>query len=173
MKIPLKIPKFKKKFYRSRAGVTLVELIVAITIIVIVFTSVVYAFANGYSSTVSNVNVDAASAESQGITDAVMEAVSIYQLSSSVTLSSTMSDSNTIANHIASDIYDSTGATYVDSSVFPDSDGDDMQFTIIEGQTATTTNTTDATKQDIEGCIVKSAVLSVDGFIITEAFVPY
>lgn len=166
--------KTKKKFYRSRKGMTLVELIVGMTIIVVVFSGVVWGVAHGYATTINNVTVDSASAKSQSVTDDVTTHLNLYKISSAadfdINVTSGMA-TTTIRQMIADEVYNMTGAVYVDPSDFTNDTSKDPQYTIIMDYG--TTITEGATTTTIEGCVVKSAVLSTEGFIVTTAFVPY
>ncbi|MGN0537181.1 MAG: type II secretion system protein [Acutalibacteraceae bacterium] len=166
--------KVKKRFYRSRKGMTLVELIVAMAIIVIVFSGVVWGITHGYATTVNNVTVDSASAKSQSVTDDVVEHLNLYRISSAADFDITVpvgTEMKKIHEMIENDVVNMTGAVYVDPSDFTNDTGKDPQYTIIKDQTTTITKGTTPTV--IEGCIVKSAVLSTNGFIVTTSFVPY
>lgn len=166
--------KIKKKFYRSRKGMTLVELIVGMTIIVIVFSGVVWGITHGYATTISNVTVDSASAKAQSITDDVVEHLNLYKISSAADFDMDMTvgtETKKIHKMIAEEVVSMTGAVYVDPLDFTNDTSKEFQYTIIKDQTTTITKGTTPTV--IEGCIVKSAVLSTNGFIVTTSFVPY
>ncbi len=166
--------KTKKKFYRSRKGVTLVELIVGMAIIVIVFSGVVWGIAHGYATTVNNVTVDKASAKSQAITDDVSSYLRLYKISCPTDFDNPVdpaTGTTSIKDAIADDVFDATGgAVWVDDSVFYDS-SEEMKYTIITDYTTSIADGTSST--EIKGCVVKSAVLSTNGFIITTEFIPY
>lgn len=164
----------KKQFYRSRKGMTLVELIVGMTIIVIVFSGVVWGIAHGYATTVNNVTIDTASARSQSVTDDVITHLNLYKISSAADFDITVSSgaaTTTIRQMIADEVYSMTDAVYVNPSDFTNDTSKDPQYTIITDYETTIAEGGTTTK--ISGCVVKSAVLSSKGFIVTTAFIPY
>lgn len=162
--------KFKKQSYRSKKGMTLVELLVGIAIIVIVFSAVIWGMAHGYTTTVNNVTVDKASAASQAITDNCIGQFSTYKISCKDDFDITVG-SDTTLNNITQNILMLTGAQYRDPSVFMNDTSVEKQFTIEIDVTTTVSSGT--TPTEIKGCVVRSAVMSSSGFIITTAFVPY
>lgn len=172
----------KKQFYRSRKGVTLVELVVAMTIIVIVFAGVVSGIAHGYATTLNNVTVDKASAKSQSITDDILTELKLYNVSSfsDLSISVDLSTSATILDRIKDDIKENAadptvGVYYVANPAdFTNDTSQDPQFTLIDSSSdIVSTGAGGTTTTTVKGCIIKTAVLSSEGFIVTTAFYPY
>lgn len=64
-----------KRLRKSKKGMTLVELVVAITLISIVFASAMSAIVHGYMSVVKNKNVEQASMQAKGVADTVVSAI--------------------------------------------------------------------------------------------------
>ncbi len=62
--------KFKRR-YKSKKGLTLVELIVAIAVVSIVFSAAMTAIVHGYASIAQNNSIDEASIKAQGVADTV------------------------------------------------------------------------------------------------------
>lgn len=162
--------KIKRQSYRSKKGMTLVELLVGIAIIVVVFSAVLWGMAHGYTTTVNNVTVDKASAASQAITDNCIGQFNTYKISCKDDFDVIVGSETTLDN-IRQSILALTGAQYRDPSAFMNDTSVEQQFTIETDVTTTVSGGT--TPTEIKGCVVRSAVMSSSGFIITTAFVPY
>lgn len=64
-----------KRLRKTKKGMTLVELVVAITLISIVFASAMSGIVHGYMSVVKNKNVEQASMQAKGIADKIVSGI--------------------------------------------------------------------------------------------------
>lgn len=95
---------------KSKTGMTLVELVVAITLISIVFASAMSAIVHSYMSVVKNKNIEQASMQAKGVADTVVSSINSILSDSSVTDKDTA-----IINAIdASGLKTANGYTYYD-----------------------------------------------------------
>lgn len=174
----------KIKKQNSKKGMTLVELLVGVAIVVIVFAGTVGAMVGGYSTTVNNADQNKAAAINESVNEIIMNTVKKLDLLAedaadcvsaleSGSLEVSGADSNAVAIKGAVDSkcknlkMDATEYyKFIKSGDFP-KDGVDYQYTLITDQT------TNANGQDISGIIVKTAMKSSSGFVINQSFVPY
>ena len=64
-----------KRLRKTKKGMTLVELVVAITLISIVFASAMSGIVHGYMSVVKNKNVEQASMQAKGVADKIVSGI--------------------------------------------------------------------------------------------------
>ncbi len=161
-----------RRLRKSKKGMTLVEVVVALAVVSIVFSVTMSAIVSGYSTILSNRSVEEASVEAQGIADTVVSTIAgvneadIHDLVYSSSATPTYRGLEDIAE-----------AVYVDnlssSSAFPDNTLPigkvDRQFTI-ERVNNLVTNKPGTIDTTFNGYKVTAAVTSTEGFITVTAF---
>ncbi|MDD6488616.1 MAG: prepilin-type N-terminal cleavage/methylation domain-containing protein [Clostridia bacterium] len=170
----------KKKKFRSKRGMTLVELVIGIAIVVIVFASTLGAMVGGYSTTVNNADENKVAAQNAATNEVIMRTLKSLQWESAddandcldaLRAGNPASDDaaaaiNAAATIYAADTHTYIGMQFVDSGSFP-SDSVDYQYTLLEA-------TSQVDGKDITGTVVKTAMkTSTSGFVINESFAPY
>lgn len=149
---------FPKKYRKSKRGMTLVEIVVAIAIVAIVFAGTMSALVSAYTSILYNSTDAQASHEAEGITDKVMESIK-----------GKATDADILA--IISTIETENDATFVDrlstpTADFPDdSITGDKQFTIEKITTPLETRSPDGSLITVEAYRVSVAVRSPGAYI--------
>lgn len=163
--------KLKKQKFKSKKGVTLVELLVGIAIIVIVFASTLGAMATGYTTTVYNADQNKVSAKNASVNEVIMKAVQVKGWSAAPAGVS-FDDDSTIPNSIKQTaLSECSDIKYVKPADFPNNT-DSNQYTIII-DSASEVSKTGASKITIKGITIKTAMKGADGLNIYESFVPY
>lgn len=173
----------KVKKLRSKKGMTLVELLVGIAIVVIVFAGTLGAMIGGYSTTVNNADQNRVNATNEATNEVIMSTIKMMKFAdknsankcidelkalSITSTPSTPSDERVKAEAIQDAAEKKcTGIQFVESSSFPNKNVD-CQYTLI-----TLDNPTQASSQNIDGVIIKTAIKSSSGFVINQSFVPY
>lgn len=149
---------FLKKYKKSKRGMTLVEVVVAIAVVAIVFAGTMSALVSSYTSIIYNSTDAQASHEAEGITDKVM---------ASIKGKATDADILAIINVIEGE----NDATFVDrlsnpSADFPDdSITGDKQFTIEKLANPTETMSPDGSLITVDAYKVSVAVRSPRAYI--------
>ena len=179
-----KIPKV-----RSRRGMSLIELVVGITIIVIVFGSTLSAMTNGYSNTIYNAEVNQTAVEGGSLNEIMAQAIKNLGFEDEASCKkyffggsgSPVKDPNTATDnavHAAGKAVlgeePSTPGNmklqYVSPDVFP-SPNFENQYTIITD--AESTLKASAKNYDIKGVILKTSVTNVRGKLTNSSFIAY
>lgn len=160
-----KIPKF-----HSKKGMSLVELVVGITIIVIVFSSTLSAMTQGFTDTLYNAQVNKTAAEGGSLNELMMEAAIRKELTSKSDVEALFTNGqpnadNTIdaaAKSFMSDI------EYVPAADFPKANVAN-QYTIYTdvGQPV------EGTASNVKGIEIQTLVTSIKGTLLNRSFVAY
>lgn len=168
----------KKRKLRSKKGMTLVEIIIGVAIIVIVFAGTLGAMVSGYTTTVKNADQNQVDAENKALNEILMDTIKkldfsdaddaaacVSALENSGALESSGADNNATAIKTVAE-KKCSGIKYVKSGDFPD-ENIDYQYTLITDQSPK------ANSKDIPGVIIKTAMKSSAGWVINQSFVPY
>lgn len=159
---------------------SLVELLVAVTIIVLVFGGTVGAMANGYSSTLYNAQKTIDAAEGVSLNDIIFEGIenqyfesadecNKYFFGTGGTKNPNTDPTNSI--HEAAKSVDS-GVRYVTSADFPSTDSSIvLQYTIVTDSRSNVS--TGLGSKEVSGVTIKTAVRTVEGIVTNTSFVPY
>lgn len=161
---------------RSKRGLSLIELVVGVTIMVIVFGGTMSAMANGYTDTLYNASENADAAKCATINEVVMTTLQEKQFANINefneyfgTHSVNIADSNN-AFYAAANASVGGGVRYCSTisgeHQFPDS-AFSMQFGIFPNAYSFVDG------KQIKGMEIKSAVKTVKGWVINKSFVPY
>lgn len=161
-----------EKIY-SKKGMTLVEIIVGIAIIVIVFAGTLGAMVGGYTTTVKNADQNKVASENKALNEILMDTIGKLGFANasdaancvSVLENATGTNDNATAIKTVAE-KKCSGVKYVKSADFPD-ENTDCQYTLI------TDKSPKADTQDIPGVIIKTAMKSSAGWVINQSFVPY
>ncbi len=172
--------------YQSKRGVTLVELVVGIAIIVMVFGATLGALTNGYATTIKNAEKDKAAAVCASVNDTVTATVKNLNIEDydagmgeTVKKLTDQSEQNQkVIERAAQKAYaqvkfDSSVASqmkYVKTAGYPNNT-DDAQFTYDFG-TATSV-TKGANTSTVRGATIKTAVAFSDGYVYNESFISF
>lgn len=166
-----KIPKL-----RSKKGMTLVEILAGVVIIVIVFGSTLSAMTNGFSSTLRNATTNKYAVESESVNEIILQAISKYNFQDEDDARDVLeADVNAIEMAAQSVVPE---MKYVDSSEY-DSKDYDNKFTVVfleeETKSTVTTSLGGRKKSDyvIRGMQIKTAVTTSTGVVRNVSFVPY
>lgn len=161
----------KIKKLRSKKGLTLVELLVGIAIVVIVFAGTLGAMVGGYTTTVGNADQNKVAAKNVATNEVIMDTIKKIEFKAIEdaedcvdALKNGSTDPSATAIQAAAE-KQCSGIKFVDSASFPDSNTD-CQYTLLVGQTTQTNG------QTISGVIVKTAMKSSVGFVINQSFIP-
>ncbi len=173
---------------KSRKGMSLVELIVGISIIVIVFTATLTAMTSGYTDTLYNADMDRYAAKGGALNEMIMEAVVKQGFTaaegagtdgiagkyfySSGTASGDYKTGETNAVHSAAKAV-APDIQYVPLANFPSYDKTiDSQYTLDINAERTVTDAK-GKKVAIKGIEIKSCVAASRGRLVNTSFVPY
>ena len=160
----------KRKFnLKSKKGMTLIELVIAITIIVIIFAGTLGALVNGYTTTIYNANHDQMAAKSAAVNEIIMQAVKRYEWPEGTNSTSVDPDHLNAIDEAAK--AECSSIIYVDPADFP-KDNVDYQYTIIYDAPVSTAKTA-SSSVNIPGVTIRTAINSASGLFINESFVPY
>ncbi len=168
---------------KSKRGLSLVELIVGVTILVIVFGGTMSAMANGYTDTLYNAQQNKGAADGASLNEVIMEAVKAKGFADEEECAEyfagdpNMDDTNAI--HAAALEVDRElvqgderkKVRYVAYDRFPLPDFE-RQYTIITDAQSTVDGTF-LSERTIEGVEIRTAVKTVKGWVINKSFVPY
>lgn len=175
-RIRKKIPKL-----RSKKGMTLVEILAGVVIIVIVFGATLSAMTNGFSSTLRNATANRDAVEGESANEMIFQAIVKQNFSSSDAVDKPMGGQSYKSNI---DEYMETGAALAAAkSVDPDMeyvskdkyDEDDSysKFTV-EYPVDTTVDRNLGNKNPIiSGIVIKTAVKTASGYVTNVSFVPF
>lgn len=160
---------------RSKKGLTLVEILVGVAIIVIVFGATLGAMTQGYTSTLYNADENKAAAVSKSMNDAIMAAVTNQHFQNQAECDDYFfgggknpnSDGSNAIHAAAVSIESSV--EYVSYASFPDY-SKDFQYTI---KTDGISNVEGASNQSMPYVMIQTAARSAKGMNINTSFVPY
>lgn len=188
----------KKKIVRkckSKKGMTLIEILVGVTIVVIVFASCLGALVSGYTTTMYNADENRASAMNESLNELIGNLVGKMGISDSDDALDLYDGINDIKENGSEDYEDTyseaivesvddmmPGAVYVKAeAVNPDAEdtdytvefpnGESYQYTIIPS--TNTVLTKDDKPYTISGITIKTCFESAAGPIIYESFIAY
>lgn len=162
--------KLKRKRLNSKKGVTLVELVIGIAIIVIVFASTLSALTGGYTTTVNNADQNRAAAKSASANELLMSTINSLQITQQSDLDAALASTpDPIAAAVAAKF--GSSMKYVAPSAYYDST-EDMKYTI-EGNKTTNIYGATTGSDEIQGMIIRTSVNSAAGYVYNESFVPY
>ncbi len=189
--------KRKKMKVKSRKGVTLVELIVGITIIVIVFAGTLGAMVGGYTTTVNDANHNRAAVRNYSANEVIMTTIEKFKLKADTDIvGGTTGDDkekkrNVILDAIKNEFSDLDASDIVgnvvtegDSAInnFP-SDNYEFQYIVICDKVPTIPSAAYSSEvrqisgasgnKAVPGITIKTALKSSSGILIYESFVPY
>ena len=158
------------KKFKSKKGVTLVELVVGIAIIAIIFASTLGAMVGGYTTTIKNADQNKAAVLNASLNEIIINTVRDIHLneSSVYTYTGEISDlriTDTVAEYMPE-------ATYVKPNAFPNNT-DDYQYTIQPVRDTTTQLSVSGVNYDIKGIMIKTCFESAAGPVIYQSFVPF
>lgn len=157
---------------KSKKGLTLIEIVVGVTIVVIVFASTLGAMVSGYTTTLKNADENKAAIKSAAVNEIIMKTISNLNLEDEASVNdiiNTINDSNNVIKVAAEK--ECSNIKYVSYGDFLKEAKGDEQYTIIAEQTSDITS--GSTKKTVKGIIIKTAVKSSSGFVSNETFVPY
>lgn len=156
----------------SKKGLTLVEILVGVTIIVIVFGATLGAMTQGYSSTLRNADEDKAAAVGSSVCDTVATAIKKLGMTSADELEEYFNDHSEDDNAvILAARAVQTNIDYLSSYDSVYTATGDYQFAIQFNKESTVTDSGD--NPTISGAIVTASIRSTRGYIRTSVFVPY
>ncbi len=171
----------KKKFlvFRSKKGISLVELIVGIVILVMVFTSTLTAMTNGYTDTIFNADTNRHAVEGGSLNEIIMQsaikqnfydqdALEDYFIGSGK--DPNKDDSNAI--HAAAKAL-SPDIQYVAYENFPQTgaDASETQYTVHFSASSTVTN--GMKTYTVKGYEIQTYVVGVSGGLFNTSFIAY
>lgn len=160
-----KIPKL-----RSKKGLTLVEILVGVVIIVIVFGATLSAMVHGFSKTLRNADTNKSAVEGGSVNEVIMEAIKKQKVADEIAAETLMSTSDNPVHAAANAACN--GIVYVENpSDFPKSEYDN-QYTIVFNASSDVT-TTSAKKPTIKQMEIITSVMSSDGTVINRSYVSY
>lgn len=154
---------------KSKRGLSLVELVVGVAIMVIVFGATMSAMANGYTDTLYNAEENVGAADGASVNEVIMAAVINQEFASEEECIDYFSvnpndDENNAVNEAAKGV--SADIKYVTSDQFPKNDVE-KQYTVI-----TDSNTVAGTRS-LKGMEIRTAVKTTKGWVINKSFVAY
>lgn len=186
-----KLLKSGKKKVRSKRGMTLVEILVGVTIVVVVFASTLGAMVSGYTTTMFNADENRSAVLNASVNEIVLNTVRKARISDSDSAIEMIED---MADYDSADLSDTVGAavmsavlaqvpdavfvsptTDVDGAYIVEfSEGESYQFSILP-ETKTSLTFLEATKDDlsVDGLTIKTNFESAKGSITYETFIPY
>lgn len=170
--------KFKPEKLKSKKGVTLVELLVGITIVVIVFAATLGAMSNGFTTTLTNADHNREAVKNASVNEVLLKAVKDAGWKNSTAVKNDMKEAVTndldnaihmAAKTINDDIY--FIPHYKADDEFP-SGNHDYEYTIIP-DVKSTIDAGGGKKVEIAGVRIMTYSKSSAGTTIYESFVPY
>ncbi len=169
-----KIPKL-----RSRKGMTLVELIIGIVIIVIVFGSTLSAMTNGYSNTIFNADVNRTAVEGGSVNEIMAQTIKKQNFEDEAACrkyffggdgAPAKLPNSENAVHAAGEAL-LPDLQYVAPDNFPSPEYEN-QYTIVTNSKSTL-KTTGAKSYDIKGVTLMTSVTNVRGKLTNSSFIAY
>lgn len=157
---------------KSKKGLTLIEIVVGVTIVVIVFASTLGAMVSGYTTTLKNADENKAAIKSAAVNEIIMKTISNLNLEDGAAVNdiiNTINDSDNVIKVAAEK--ECSNIKYVSSGDFLKETKGDEQYTIIANQSSEIEY--NGTKKTVKGITIKTAVKSSSGFVSNETFVPY
>ena len=178
-KMRQKIPKF-----RSKKGMTLIEILVGVFIIVLVFGATLSAMTNGYASTLYNASANKYAVEGESANEIIMQAIAKQEFTSATDAQTMLNSSDNPIDHAAKTVV--SDIVYVDSSDFDSSDaenkytvvftGDDTESLVNRNEKLSEADYKKGRKLDefkVKGMIIKTSVTTASGVVRNISFVPY
>ncbi len=170
------------KKLRSKRGLTLVEILIGVAIVVIVFASTLGAMVGGFTTTLYNADENRAAVLNSSLNEVIMNTVHNMAFTKSEGLddddiSSGDPTVSVIVSAVAANIPDAVyvPAEEIDGKMsvnFPK--GESYQYTLIpDVKTTLQTNSPTGTPVEMDGVAIKTCFDSAGGAIIYESFVPY
>ncbi len=156
----------------SKKGMSLVELVVGITIIVVVFGATLSAMMNSFANTVYNADMDKTAVGASSVNELMMEAAVKKMFSGADDVNAMFTngqpnDSNTVHTAALTVIPE---MEYVLPNQFPQ-DGVDNQYTIVTDAKSTTSRL--SSSSSIKGITIRTLVRGSNGTLYNESFVAY
>lgn len=186
--------KKKLKKLRSKRGLTLVEILIGITIVVVVFASTLGAMVGGFTTTIYNADENRAAVLNASVNEVIMNTIHNLSLTGKDDLEDYV-DSITTDTATNNPLVAAVTATVPDAKyVAPDASTGDVQFmgtavgdedytyqyslipekvSDLDRTKSTYRTTGSPTTVSIKGITVKTCFYSAAGPIIYESFVPY
>lgn len=167
--------KMRQKFpkIRSKKGMTLIEILVGVVIIVIVFGSTLSAMTNGFATTLYNAKSNTVAVEGESVNEIILQAISKQGFATETEARNVLeSEDNSILNAARAVVPD---IVYVDNSLY-DSSNEDNIFTVEFPDKSTISGNKKGRKLEkfaLGGMIIKTTVKSTTGFVSNESFVPF
>ena len=174
---------------KSRKGMSLVELIVGISIIVIVFTATLTAMTSGYSDTLYNADVDRYAAKGGSLNEMIMEAVAkqgftaadgagtegiaVKYFYSSGSASGDYKTDASNAVHNAAKAAAGDDVKYIPLANFPSYEKDVNEQYTLDINAVRKVRDASGKEFEIKGIEIKTCVASSRGRLVNTSFVPY
>lgn len=179
----MKSGKLKKKT-RSKKGLTLVEILIGVSIVVIVFSSTLGAMVGGFTTTVNNSDQNRAAILNSSLNEIIMNTVIKMQItedSADDRMMDIESGDPALSPILAAVSAAVPEAKYVPATVDGSgnptvafAEGVDYQYTLLPGtDLPIDTGAGGATTNSVKGIAIKTRFESADGGLIYESFVPY
>ena len=180
----MKLKKSPKKL-RSKRGLTLVEILIGVTIVVVVFASTLGAMVGGFTTTVYNADENRAAILNASLNEIILNTVHNMRFTERSEVDDAAddirTDDTTVSVLLAAVSANIPDAVYVDPE--PDASGNmtvnfpsgvSYQYTLIpDVQTKLNKNTATDPLVDMNGVTIKTCFESAGGPIVYESFVPY
>ncbi len=162
-RLPAKIPKL-----RSKKGITLIEILVGVAIIVIVFGATLSAMTNGYSKVLYNAETNKSAAEGGSINEVILEAVKRQGFANAEECFDYFTNADN-AVHGAAKSADDT-IQYVNYAQFPVMNIDNQYAINMEAESIVSTENGD---HRLKGLEILTSINSVEGVVVNRSFVAY
>lgn len=170
--------KRKKARLHSKKGMSLVEILVAVTIIVIVFGGTIGAMANGYSTTMYNAKDNSSAVKCSSINDIIISGIKNLKLANNEEFEeyffgegrnpNTDEDNSVRAALMEFD----TEVQYVEPDQFTNSDVS-LRYTLVPNVSLPVDPGDTGEIIYVQGVRIKTAVESIGGTVFNYSFVPY
>lgn len=168
-KLRQKIPR-----YRSKKGMTLVEILAGVVIIVIVFGATLSAMTNGFAVTLYNASTNKYAVEGESVNEIILQAIAKQEFSDGSSAKIKLeADDNPIdqaAKAVVSDI------TYVKFENFEDSDAENkytVDFSAKNAVIGTSVKGKKSASYTVDGMIIITSVTTSNGRVRNTSFVAY
>ncbi len=177
--------KKKKLNFRSKKGVTLLELVIGIAIVVIIFASTLGAMVGGYTTTLRNADQTKVASLNAALNEVIIYTLENKQVAAEsdvtdlVTMGSTQSPLKGALEGIFTDA--ANRPKYVEPASYPITNTNnpnyaDYQFTLVTTQSTSIDRTllgAATPSLELKGVYIKTCFQSASGPINYESFVPY
>ena len=175
-----------KKKIRSKRGMSLVELVVGITLVVIVFASTLGALVGGYTTTIYNSDQTRVAALNASLNERIICTIRNYGTINDSTISRLIGDSNAPLQKAMNDVIQSgeiggvANVTYVSPDNFTDpvspeaaahGTSKSIRYTLVPSVESTVTG--NGGSANIKGVWIRTCFDSAAGTVFFESFVPY